>query len=82
VLRSAIRGWSNSSYRTKGHSVLVTPLHARGLTLGGISVWRCGRSEPFTEETDLMKQIASRGALAIDNARRYTREHRAAVALQ
>ncbi|WP_435224258.1 ATP-binding SpoIIE family protein phosphatase [Streptomyces sp. Tue6028] len=29
-----------------------------------------------------MTQIASRCALAIDNARRYTREHRAAVALQ
>nr|WP_323136487.1 ATP-binding SpoIIE family protein phosphatase [Streptomyces sp. NBC_01446] len=29
-----------------------------------------------------MRQIASRGALAIDNARRYTREHRAAVVLQ
>ncbi|MFE2319825.1 SpoIIE family protein phosphatase [Streptomyces sp. NPDC059441] len=65
------------------HSVLVAPLHARGLTLGTISAWRCGRSDPFTEdEADLMKQIASRGALAIDNARRYTREHRAAVALQ
>ncbi|MEW2290514.1 ATP-binding SpoIIE family protein phosphatase [Streptomyces sp. NPDC047841] len=45
-------------------------------------VWRTGLSEPFTEdETDLMRQIASRGALAIDNARRYTREHRAAMAL-
>ncbi|GDY69516.1 hypothetical protein SAV14893_089090 [Streptomyces avermitilis] len=65
------------------HSMMVAPLHARGLTLGAISVWRCGRSDPFTEdEADLMKQIASRGALAIDNARRYTREHRAAVALQ
>ncbi|MFF1809532.1 SpoIIE family protein phosphatase [Streptomyces sp. NPDC058251] len=65
------------------HSVMVAPLHARGLTLGTITVWRCGRSDPFTEdEADLMKQIASRGALAIDNARRYTREHRAAVALQ
>ncbi|MGW1798751.1 SpoIIE family protein phosphatase [Streptomyces sp. NPDC001984] len=66
-----------------GHSVLAAPLHARGLTLGVISLWRCGRSDPFTEdEADLMKQIASRGALAIDNGRRYTREHRAAVALQ
>ncbi|MFF4211815.1 SpoIIE family protein phosphatase [Streptomyces sp. NPDC001796] len=66
-----------------GHSVLVAPLHARGLTLGGISIWRCGRSEPFTEdEADLMTQIASGAALAVDNARRYTREHRAAVALQ
>ncbi|MFG2124442.1 SpoIIE family protein phosphatase [Streptomyces sp. NPDC048710] len=65
------------------HSVMVAPLHSRGLTLGAISAWRCGRSAPFTEdEADLMKQIASRGALAIDNARRYTREHRAAVALQ
>ncbi|MGW7244327.1 SpoIIE family protein phosphatase [Streptomyces sp. NPDC054804] len=65
------------------HSVMAAPLHARGHTLGAISTWRCGRSDPFTEdEADLMKQIASRGALAIDNARRYTREHRAAVALQ
>ncbi|WP_432076651.1 SpoIIE family protein phosphatase [Streptomyces wuyuanensis] len=65
------------------HSVMVAPPHARGLTLGAITAWRCGRSDPFTEdEADLMTQIASRGALAIDNARRYTREHRAAVALQ
>ncbi|WNO76863.1 SpoIIE family protein phosphatase [Streptomyces sp. AM8-1-1] len=65
------------------HSVLVAPLHARGLTLGAISAWRCGRSDPFTEdEADLLRQIASRGALAVDNARRYTREHKAAVALQ
>ncbi|MFF7601592.1 SpoIIE family protein phosphatase [Streptomyces mirabilis] len=65
------------------HSVMVAPLHARGHTLGAITAWRCGRSDPFTEdEADLMKQIASRSALAIDNARRYTREHRAAVALQ
>ncbi|WP_326607791.1 SpoIIE family protein phosphatase [Streptomyces sp. NBC_01799] len=65
------------------HSVMVAPLHARGLTLGAISAWRCGRSDPFTQdEADLMRQIASRGALAIDNARRYTREHRAAVVLQ
>ncbi|MGW3354833.1 SpoIIE family protein phosphatase [Streptomyces bungoensis] len=64
-------------------AVLVAPLHARGLTLGAIVVWRTGRSEPFTaDEVDLMGQIASRGALAIDNARRYTREHRAAMALQ
>ncbi|MEU2423498.1 SpoIIE family protein phosphatase [Streptomyces sp. NPDC007851] len=64
-------------------SVVVAPLHARGRTLGAIAVWRCGRSAPFDEdEVDLMTQIASRAALAIDNARRYTREHHAAVALQ
>ncbi|MER7834330.1 SpoIIE family protein phosphatase [Streptomyces sp. NPDC096040] len=65
------------------HSVMVAPLYARGLTLGAISVWRTGRPDPFTEdEADLLTQIAWTGALAIDNARRYTREHRAAVALQ
>ncbi|MFF3911747.1 SpoIIE family protein phosphatase [Streptomyces sp. NPDC001848] len=65
------------------HSVMLAPLHARGLTLGAISLWRCGRSEPFTEdEAELMALLASRGALAIDNARRYTHQHRAAVALQ
>ncbi|KUN89891.1 protein phosphatase [Streptomyces bungoensis] len=64
-------------------AVMVAPLHARGLTLGAIVVWRTGPSESFTaDEVDLMRQIASRGALAIDNARRYTREYRAAVALQ
>ncbi|MGY4983003.1 SpoIIE family protein phosphatase [Streptomyces sp. 900105755] len=65
------------------HAVMAAPLHARGLILGAIVVWRTGPSEPFTaDEVDLMRQIASRGALAIDNARRYTREHRAAMALQ
>ncbi|MFI9614971.1 SpoIIE family protein phosphatase [Streptomyces sp. NPDC052023] len=65
------------------HSVMAAPLYARGLTLGDISVWRTGRSDPFTkDEADLLTQIAWTGALAVDNARRYTREHRAAVALQ
>ncbi|MFF7979681.1 SpoIIE family protein phosphatase [Streptomyces sp. NPDC007901] len=65
------------------YALMVAPLHARGLTLGAIVIWRTGLSEPFTEdEVDLMRQIASRGALAIDNARRHTREHRAAMALQ
>ncbi|WP_333771995.1 ATP-binding SpoIIE family protein phosphatase [Streptomyces sp. IBSBF 3136] len=67
----------------EAHAVMVSPLYARGLTLGAIVVWRTGSSAPFTgDEVDLMRQIASRGALAIDNARRYTREHRAAVVLQ
>ncbi|MFF4490093.1 SpoIIE family protein phosphatase [Streptomyces sp. NPDC001544] len=67
----------------EANAVMVAPLYARGLTLGAIVVWRTGSSAPFTgDEVELMRQIASRGALAIDNARRYTREHRAAVALR
>ncbi|GAB3000803.1 SpoIIE family protein phosphatase [Streptomyces pseudoechinosporeus] len=65
------------------HSMMIAPLHARGLMLGDLQVWRVKQPDPFTrEDADLLTEVASRGALAIDNARRYTREHRAAVALQ
>ncbi|MFI9766193.1 SpoIIE family protein phosphatase [Streptomyces sp. NPDC052415] len=65
------------------HSMMISPLYARGLVLGGLQVWRITDPTPFTgEDVDLVTEVASRGALAIDNARRYTREHRAAAALQ
>jgi len=67
----------------RGHSLAASPLFARGLLLGGVSVWRTDRPEPFgTEDADLLKGIASRASLSVDNARRYTRERRAAIALQ
>ncbi|MEU6289366.1 SpoIIE family protein phosphatase [Streptomyces sp. NPDC046988] len=66
-----------------GHSVIAAPLFARGLVLGTVVVWRTRRPAPFgQEDADLLTEIASRAALGVDNARRYTREHRAAVALQ
>lgn len=67
----------------RGHSLLVAALLARGLLLGSLSVWRVDQPEPFGgQDVELVKEIASRAALAIDNARRYTREHLAAVTLQ
>ncbi|MDK0524250.1 SpoIIE family protein phosphatase [Streptomyces sp. ML-6] len=67
----------------RGHSVLQAPLFARGLLLGAVLVWRTDRPEPFVEEDRrLLAEIASRAALSVDNARRYTREHHASVALQ
>ncbi|MCA1219075.1 SpoIIE family protein phosphatase [Streptomyces sp. 8L] len=64
-------------------SVSVAPLLARGFGLGAVSVWRTDRSEPLDgDELGLLAEIASRAALGIDNARRYMREHRAAVSLQ
>ncbi|MFD4975873.1 SpoIIE family protein phosphatase [Streptomyces sp. NPDC058424] len=61
----------------------VAPLFARGTVLGVVGISRSEQREPFDEdEADLLKKIASRAALSVDNARRYTREHRAAVALQ
>ncbi|MEV0185634.1 SpoIIE family protein phosphatase [Streptomyces sp. NPDC050625] len=65
------------------HSMAQAPLFARGLVLGVVSVWRTGHSESFDEEdADLLTEVASRAALSVDNARRYTRERRATVALQ
>ncbi|MFE5733258.1 SpoIIE family protein phosphatase [Streptomyces sp. NPDC056528] len=67
----------------RGHSAIAAPLFARGLVLGTVVVWRTRRPGPFGQEhADLLTEIASRAALGVDNARRYTREHRAAVALQ
>ena len=66
-----------------GHSAVSAPLFARGLVLGAVAVWRTEHPEAFDQaDADLLTQIASRAALSVDNARRYTREHRAAVALQ
>ncbi|MBK3574859.1 SpoIIE family protein phosphatase [Streptomyces sp. MBT65] len=67
----------------RGHSAVIAPLFARGHFLGVVGVWRTDRPEPFQQEdADLLFDIAARAALSLDNARRYTREHRAAVALQ
>ncbi|QKV96448.1 SpoIIE family protein phosphatase [Streptomyces sp. NA02950] len=66
-----------------GHALAVAPLRARGLVLGLVAVWRTDRPEAFDEdERVLLTEICSRAALGIDNARRFAREHRAAVALQ
>ncbi|MBT2489666.1 SpoIIE family protein phosphatase [Streptomyces sp. ISL-96] len=65
------------------HSLIVVPLAARGQVLGVVSLWRSRRPEPF-EEDDLMlaQEFASRAAVTIDNARRYTQQQQAALTLQ
>jgi serine phosphatase RsbU (regulator of sigma subunit)/anti-sigma regulatory factor (Ser/Thr protein kinase) len=66
-----------------GRSAVVTPLVARGLALGSVVIWRTEREAAFdSEDAQLLLEIASRAALSVDNARRFTREHRAAVSLQ
>ncbi|GGY96563.1 GAF domain-containing protein [Streptomyces nitrosporeus] len=65
------------------HSMLLAPLSLRGAVLGLISLYRCGDSEPFTEEdVPAAAAMASRTALGIDNARRYVREYTIASTLQ
>ncbi|MFA3842602.1 SpoIIE family protein phosphatase [Streptomyces aureus] len=70
-------------------SLLCTPLVTErrpdalehpGLLLGSVEVWR---RTPFTDaDLRLLQWLATYAAVSIDNARRYTREHRMALALQ
>ena len=62
---------------------ISAPLLARGGFLGAVTVWRSRDRPPFdAENLSLLQEIATRAATSLDNARRYTREHRAAVSLQ
>ncbi|MFF8443188.1 SpoIIE family protein phosphatase [Streptomyces californicus] len=65
------------------HSLIVAPLSLRGAVLGLISLYRCGAAEPFDEDdVTLAVAAATRAALAIDNARRFEREHVIASTVQ
>ncbi|SDL08953.1 PAS domain S-box-containing protein [Nonomuraea maritima] len=68
---------------TRMHSLIIVPLRARGDVLGITVFVRTDNPAPFTEDDlTLAEQLAARAALSLDNARRYTREHNAALALQ
>ncbi|GAB7110227.1 SpoIIE family protein phosphatase/ATP-binding protein [Streptomyces phaeofaciens JCM 4814] len=65
------------------HSMIAAPLRARGVTLGVVTFWRSREPEPFTtEDLSVAEELVARSAVSIDNARRFTREHTMAVALQ
>ncbi|MFG2985520.1 SpoIIE family protein phosphatase [Streptomyces sp. NPDC048258] len=65
------------------HSSVAVPLYARGLILGCVTVWRSQLPSAFGEEdAALLQDVVSRAALGVDNARRFTKEHRSAEALQ
>ncbi|MEU3660229.1 SpoIIE family protein phosphatase [Streptomyces sp. NPDC032940] len=66
-----------------GDALIAVPLRARGAVLGVVSFWRAGRAEPFDEEDiPFAEELATRAGVALDNARRYAREHAMAVTLQ
>ncbi|MFE2979673.1 SpoIIE family protein phosphatase [Streptomyces sp. NPDC059258] len=68
---------------TGAHSLIVVPLTLRGAVLGLVSLYRCGTAEPFDEDdVSLAVTAATRASLAIDNARRYEREHVIASTVQ
>ncbi|MGP3950204.1 SpoIIE family protein phosphatase [Streptomyces sp. 7N604] len=65
------------------HSLIVVPLAARGLVLGAMSLWRSRRPDPFeADDLTLAQELASRAAVSIDNARRYTQQQQTALTLQ
>jgi serine phosphatase RsbU (regulator of sigma subunit) len=66
-----------------GASMLMLPLIARGTMLG---FFACTRQEGFRRldayDAEIGMDFASRAAMFIDNARRYSREHATALTLQ
>ncbi|MEU3888978.1 SpoIIE family protein phosphatase [Streptomyces sp. NPDC029041] len=65
------------------HSLITVPLRARGTTLGIAVFYRSEKPEPFEDDDlSLAQEVVGRAAISIDNARRYTREHNTALALQ
>ncbi|MGW1199730.1 SpoIIE family protein phosphatase [Streptomyces sp. NPDC002536] len=65
------------------HSLIAVPLLARGNVLGIASFYRSRDPSPFgDDDRSLAQELATRAAICIDNARRYTREHSMVLALQ
>ncbi|GGJ55777.1 SpoIIE family protein phosphatase [Streptomyces brasiliensis] len=65
------------------HSLMVVPIRARRALLGVAVFVRTEDPVPF-QEIDLLlaEELVGRAALSLDNARQYSREHTAALALQ
>ncbi|MET9434921.1 SpoIIE family protein phosphatase [Streptomyces sp. NPDC006551] len=65
------------------HSRLAVPLHAGAAPLGVVTLCRDDHPDPF-DSGDLLvaEELVARAAVSIDNARRFTREHAAALTLQ
>ncbi|MFE6170580.1 SpoIIE family protein phosphatase [Streptomyces sp. NPDC056464] len=65
------------------HSLISVPMRARNTVLGLATFIRSLNPVSFQSDDVLVAQeLVARAALCVDNARRYTREHTAAVTLQ
>lgn len=74
---------AEAMHSSKSHTLLVVPLALRDAALGLVSLYRTGQSPPFdTGDRQLAVELAAHTALAIDNARRYIREHTIAATVQ
>ncbi|MGX1274153.1 PAS domain S-box-containing protein [Streptomyces phaeoluteigriseus] len=65
------------------HSLISVPMRARNTALGLTTFIRSLNPVSFhPDDVLLARELVARAALCVDNARRYTREHTAAVTLQ
>ncbi|GAA2402236.1 SpoIIE family protein phosphatase [Actinomadura vinacea] len=65
------------------HSLLAVPLRARGTTLGVAVFVRALNPNPYTgDDVAFAEELASRAAVCVDNAHRFTRERATALTLQ
>jgi PAS domain S-box-containing protein len=66
------------------YSLMAVPIRARGTTLGAALFIRSAISrEPFgPDDLAVTEDLVTRAAVCLDNARRFTREHSIALALQ
>ncbi|MCD9876260.1 SpoIIE family protein phosphatase [Streptomyces guryensis] len=86
----ASTGWQDRSPEEAGrlldygmNSLIIAPLVEQGVLMGIVSFWRGHASQPFEKEDVAdAEELALKAAVAIDNARRYTRERETALTLQ
>jgi GAF domain-containing protein len=72
-----------AAQRTGAHSLIAVPLIARDVVMGVVVMYRLHGSKPFTwTDLSLARDLVSRAALSLDNARLYARERSFALALQ
>ncbi|MGW9305874.1 MULTISPECIES: SpoIIE family protein phosphatase [Streptomyces] len=65
------------------HSLISVPMRARDTVLGLATFMRSQNPVPFDEDDVApARELVARAAVCVDNARRYTREHTAALVLQ
>ncbi|GLX53132.1 hypothetical protein Shyhy01_60820 [Streptomyces hygroscopicus subsp. hygroscopicus] len=65
------------------HSLISVPVRARNTALGVATFVRTTNPAPFASDDVLLaRELVARAAVCLDNARRYTREHTAALTLQ
>jgi signal transduction histidine kinase len=80
VIRAGMRDRRHEAIirRLDPTSSMVVPLSARERVLGTISLFRSGDAPPYgDEEMGMAQELAERAALALDNARLYTRAQEA-----